>query len=180
MKFAKSLAFAAASLAFAAAANAQMPSGAYAEVGYTAATYTSSGTSKTVNPSAIRLIVGGNINTNLGLEGMAAFGAGSSNVNVSGVDIAVKIDNMYGLYLKPKYQLNDDVELFGRVGFAHVGASASAMGVSATDSVDGASYGVGGSFKLKDKYSLNVDYMSYGSKDGGNYNGLTVGLGYKY
>lgn len=178
MKFAKSLAFAAISLACASAAMAQMPAGVYGEVGYTAATYNSPGFN--VNPSAVRAIFGKSLDKNFNVEGMVAFGVANSSANVNGFDVAVNIDNMYGLYLKPKYELNHDVELFGRFGFAHIGATASTMGVAVTDSVDGFSYGAGANYKINSKYSLNVDYMSYGVKDGGNYNGLTFGLGYKY
>jgi uncharacterized membrane protein (GlpM family) len=89
-------------------AQAQM----YGEVGYTATTAKKNvnGNGIKASPSALRGILGYELNPNLAVEGMVAFGMSDATVEVNGVSatgVKLGIDNALGLYLKPKTKLND-------------------------------------------------------------------------
>ena len=161
-------------------AQAQM----YGEVGYTATTAKKNvnGNGIKASPSALRGILGYELNPNLAVEGMVAFGMSDATVKVNGVSatgVKLGIDNAVGLYLKPKTKLNDQVELFGRVGF--VKGKISVAGFSSeTDSESSFSYGAGFSYAINPTTSLNADYMQYLSKNGFKVNGFTFGVGFKF
>ncbi len=117
-------------LVFATSANAQT----YVEIGYTTTDYSNSIVSSagrsydlTASPTAIRGILGYEINPNFSLEGMLAQGLNGSNISVSGIStpVELKIDTMYGIYAKPKVQAFQDLEVFGRIGYAHGSATMS-------------------------------------------------------
>src|SRR4051812_12651975 len=115
-----SIAAAAVMLSTAALAQAQaQTSPVYGEIGYTMLKIKSEDVG-TVHPGALRGIVGYAFHPNLAVEGMLAFGVVSDNVDVSGVNVKVKLDNAYGIYLKPKYDVTPQVELFGRLGYTKV------------------------------------------------------------
>ena len=111
----------------------------YGEIGYTSTTFkeTVDGFAVKASPSAIRAILGYELNPNLAVEGMVAIGTGGASIKVNDVSIPgleLKIENAVGVYLKPKMKLNDAVEVFGRLGYASVKGTLSATGLG-SDSV---------------------------------------------
>lgn len=163
-------------------AQAQM----YGEVGYTAATAKDKidATRIEATPSALRGIVGYELNPNLAVEGMLAFGMSDAVVKANGVGVSgvkLKIDNAVGIYLKPKTKLNDQIELFGRLGLARVKGTITAAGFATESGSDSSfSYGAGLSYAINAKTSVNADYMQYLSQDGFKVNGFTFGVGMKF
>jgi outer membrane autotransporter protein len=134
-------------------------------------------------PSAVRGIVGYEFNPNLAFEGMVAFGTGSSSITVNGQSVAdanFKIDNSIGLYFKPKVKLNDNIEVFGRVGYASTSATTFDGASSNSGTSSSFSYGAGLSYAITPTISLNADYMQYLSKDKLTVNGFSFGVGYKF
>lgn len=164
------------------AANAQT----YGEIGYTGTTYkdNSDNIGIKASPAAVRGIIGQELNPNLAVEGLVAFGLGDATVKVNGRSVStikLEIDNAIGLYLKPKTKLNDNVEIFGRVGIARVSGSVTATGFGTESGSDnGFSYGAGLSYAINPSTSLTADYMSYLNKDGAKINGFTFGVGFKF
>lgn len=158
----------------------------YGEIGYTSTTFkeTVDGFTVKASPSAIRAILGYELNPNLAVEGMVAIGMGGASIKVNDVSIPgleLKIENAVGVYLKPKMKLNDAVEVFGRLGYASVKGTLSATGLGSDSGTDNSfSYGAGLSYAIDPKTSLNGDYMQYLSKDGAKVNGFTFGVGYKF
>ena len=168
--------------------------GSYAELGYTQ--LKSSGSD--IKPTALRGIVGYDFHPNAAVEGMLAFGIRSDEQSESiasplgGVATGtakVKLSNAYGIYLKPKANVSDAVELFGRVGYTHAkfkgDATVTIPGVgtfsdSASSSDGGFSYGVGANFKFSPTAYVGVDYMHYYKKDGVKAEGFTVGVGFRF
>jgi opacity protein-like surface antigen len=155
----------------------------YGEVGYTSTTFKgdAGGFTQEGSPSVIRAILGYELNPNLAVEGMGAFGISDSTFKVNGVnqDGKLKADNAIGVYLKPKMKLSESVEIFGRAGYTRVRGT-----VSYTDPIssnyNSISYGAGLGYAIDSKTSLNVDYMQYINKDGFKVNGFTLGAGYKF
>lgn len=178
----KKIAIAAAIALASLGAQAQM----YGEVGYTVTTFKGDldGDSVKSSPSALRGIVGFELNPNLAVEGMAALGLGDAKVKFNGATIPglkLGVTNAVGLYLKPKTKLNEQVELFGRVGYASLKAKVKVDGVGSESTEDNSfSFGAGMSYAINPSTSLNADYMQYLSKDGSKVNGFTFGVGFKF
>lgn len=166
--------------------------GTYAELGYTQ--LKSDGSAK---PSALRGIIGYDFHPNVAVEGMLGFGIRGDNESESmatplGVATAtakVKLSNMYGIYLKPKANVSDAVELFGRLGYTHAKFKADgtvsvpgfpAVSFSDSGSDGGVSYGAGVNFKFSPTAYVGVDYMRYYKKDDVKVDGITVGVGFRF
>ncbi|MDH4479259.1 MAG: outer membrane beta-barrel protein [Rhodoferax sp.] len=162
-------------------ASAQM----YGQVGVTFVKYepTVLGVKLSSSSNAIRGVLGYEVNENLALEGLAAVGMGDSDFEVAGVKIPgakFKVDSVVGLYAKPKFKFSPELEGFVRAGFARSQGTVSAGGLSESSSESGFSYGVGASYALSQKTSLNFDYMSYLNKNESQATGFTFGIGYKF
>ena len=169
--------------------------GTYAEIGYSQLKLSGEGVS--IKPNAIRGIVGYDFHPNFAVEGMLAFGAGddsisetaTSGANTATATVKVKLENAYGIYLKPKANLSDSLEVFGRLGYSHAKfkatADATLNGVSVGSESDsgsegGVSYGVGANFKFSPAAYVGVDYMHYYKKDGMKVEGVNVGVGFRF
>jgi len=166
----------------------------YGELGYTSLKYKESGevlgftAAAKSSPSALRGVIGYEVNPNLGLESIFALGLSGSDykVTANGRPFAVpggaelEVNNALGFYLKPKTKLGDNLELFGRLGFLRADITLTALGESIKDSGSGLSGGAGLSYLVNPTTSVTVDYMQYYSKDGVKINGYTVGFGFKF
>ena len=154
----------------------------YGELGYLTSTYKESAENYKSKPNAIRLIGGYNIMENLAVEGMIAFGTNNAKDKTdSGLTGDVtKIKNMVGLYIKPNVDVSSNVNLFARIGYART----SYTGTDGDDpwkaNISKLSYGIGASYAITPKISLNGDYMHYFKKEGVTSRGFTVGMGYKF
>ncbi len=158
----------------------------YGEIGYAGITAKGSddGGAIKASPAAIRGILGYELNPNLAIEGMVAFGMSDATVKVNGQNVTdekFKINNAVGVYIKPKTKLNDSLEIFARAGYARVKATASTVGIESDSNTESSfSYGAGMSYAISPKAAVNVDYMQYLSKDGFKVNGFTLGIGFKF
>jgi opacity protein-like surface antigen len=150
----------------------------YGELGWSSITFKDSGYS--FKPSAVRALIGTEINPNLAFEGMVGLGVADDTIRIANTPVTAEIDKTWGLYLKPKVSLANNVEVFARLGYARTHVSVSAPGYRAADTGGDLSYGAGASVKLTDSISVNADYMSYYNKDGVKGTGFTVGLGFKF
>jgi opacity protein-like surface antigen len=162
-------------------ASAQM----YGEIGVTSVKYeeTVFGYNAETSPTAIRGVFGYEINPNFAVEGLAAFGMSDDNVKVLGYTvpgIKFKVDNVFGIYAKPKVKFTPQLEGFVRAGFARSKGTASLNDQSSSASDTGFSYGLGMSYALNPMTSLNVDYMYYLDKNNSKAAGFTFGVGYKF
>lgn len=162
-------------------ASAQM----YGEIGGTAAKYQAQALGYPVEsfPTAIRGIFGYEISPNLAIEAVAAFGVSADKVKFSGVTIPganFKVNNLYGIYAKPKYQFTPEFEGFIRAGFAYSKGTLSIGAQNASASENSFSYGLGVSYAVTKATSINADYMSYLDKNNSTATGYTFGIGYKF
>lgn len=168
-------------IAIAAGAQAQW----FGELGYTTVKLQIKDEDLTIksSPQALRAIVGHELSPNFAAEGMVALGLKGSGVELNGSavpSLTLKVRNAVGIYAKPKLKLNDQVELFARVGYARVSANVSSSEESRRVSESGASFGAGLSYAINTSTSLNADYMQYLNKDGAKVRGLTVGVGMRF
>ena len=149
----------------------------YLEIGYMQLDVKGEGLE--AKPSLVRINAGADVASNLAVEGILALSASEDSPTFNGQPTAasVKVNNMFGLYLKPHVNVTDNFEVFGRLGYINTKASISALGVNLSDKADGKSYGLGASLKLTKSASLTGDYMVYDDSDT---NALTMGLRYNF
>ncbi len=152
-------------------------SGYYGEAGYSAIKLNDGVTS--ASPKLVRLIVGTNINTNLDLEGMVALTAtkGDWKNNDSNGKASAK---HFGFYAKPKIEIAQDTEVFGRLGISHTSWKSETSTDSSNDSFTKLAYGIGIQTQFtKDIYG-QVDYMNLGKKQGVSAKGITFSVGTRF
>jgi opacity protein-like surface antigen len=166
---------AAAALAMLGTAHAQQfqSSNAYGELGYTFLTYKADNFK--ASPGALRGIFGYNFHPYFAGEAMLGFGT----TNDSDQGVTVKPREMFGLYLKPKYDFGN-LQAFARLGYAHISTRVSGFGVSDTSSDNDFSWGVGVNYSFNPKMYVGADWMQYNNKDGGKIEGLTISFGYRF
>jgi opacity protein-like surface antigen len=157
-------------------AHAQLraPAGAYGELGYTQFKIGDDAGGGDVKPGAIRGIVGYNVHPNAAVEGMLAFGVKD--------DDDAKLKHAIGLYVKPKVDIANNFELFGRLGYTRAkteGNGGPGIG-SISDSEGGFSYGLGANFRFAPNAYVGADFMRYFKKDGVKLEGFTVGVGFRF
>ena len=159
------------------AVNAQ---GLYGELGYTSLKLEGkvSGVGVTSKPSNLRGIVGYELNDNLAVESMLSLGLRDSSVKVGGFNSggSAEVDNMIGVFVKPKVHVGEGLEVFGRLGATRAKLSIGSENASDTS----IAYGLGASYHINSQLSVNADYMTYHDKDDITLKGFTVGVGYKF
>ncbi len=133
-----------------------------------------------VTPGVGLLRLGVNINKNFSTEFMVGTTLADAKVQISGVPITLKYDSIYGVYLKGKAEVAQNLDVYGRLGFIHGTASASALGVTASTSDDDFSYGVGAQYSFSPTVYGTLDYMSYFRKNGTTAAGPALGVGVKF
>lgn len=156
--------------------------GLYAEMGLSLLNYKISGAGISAKPIMLRAIAGYDFHPNLALEAMLGLGLrGANSVGHYGNAYHVSAGTMIGAYAKPRLQVGNTLEIFGRLGLTNT--SSSVGGYTGTDGGAGLSYGAGFSFKPgwtsfgNRQIAINGDYMSYYSHSGVKYTGFTIGAG---
>ena len=130
-------------------------------------------------PAALRAIVGYNFHPNVAVEGMVAGGVSNGSANVGGTDVDVKLQSAYGVFVKPKLNV-DNFELFARLGWTHERVGVSSAFGSASGSDDSFAWGVGASYNITPKAYVSLDFLRYYSKDSTKVDGWTLGAGYRF
>lgn len=133
-------------------------------------------TELTTDPAALRATLGFEFTPMLAGEVMLGLNARSGKETVNGIPVTSKLDQLVGVYVKPKFKINQSFELYGRAGFVSSKVSASALGSSVSDSTSGFSYGIGASYYITPALSINVDYMDYDELEGG----IAIGVKYSF
>ena len=168
-------------------ANAQMPpvGGMYGELGWSFMKIDAVGTSG--RPGALRGIIGYEFHPMAAIEGFIGGGIQDDDKNVTlggnTAEVTFKLKSMYGLLLKPKYTMNQ-VELFGRFGWAHTKVAADSSNnaaiASSTQSEDDFAWGLGANFRFNRNWYGGADWMRYSNQSGHKVDGLTVSVGYRW
>ncbi len=120
-------------------------------------------------PSAIRLRAGTEITKYFALEAHAAFGVDDDQLtsDIAGKSVAIELNGLYGVYLRPQLPLGNVASIYGLLGYAYADLSATCSGVlcQESDSQDGfehdVSFGGGVDVNVYKGTRLSVDYMEY-------------------
>ena len=159
----------------------------YFEVGYTMLDVeaSSSGVTLAASPTILRFTAGTKLSEGLAIEGMYGTSLSGDSITVNGINVSsllsteLKVKNVYGVYLKPSAKLNENLEIFGRIGYTKANYNISVAQVGISGSESSVSYGFGASYQLTKDISLSTDYMSYVS-DEADTDGITFALKYQY
>jgi len=151
----------------------------YGELGYSFLNIKANDVNIDADTQALRGIIGYNFHPYFAVEGMAAFGTTSDDFTFGGVDGKVKVRNTFGIFLKPKYQINN-FEVFGRLGWARTKVKVSAVGGSASGSDNDFAYGVGVNYNINPRTYVGLDYTRLLDKDGTKVGGWTASVGYRF
>ena len=146
--------------------------GFYGEIGYTGLTYQEPEVK--THPAGIRLIGGYAPHPNLAVEVMGLVNAKDDKVDLFGQTFKLKVDNVWGVFLKPKVAVTPELELFGRLGYARSERTLSIGGLSQSESGNSVAYAI------NKRVSLSFDYMSYYNRDDIRIQGPTLGVGIKF
>ncbi len=158
----------------------------YVEMHYTAVgskTDTAVGMLKT-SPNMISAVVGFNFFAALAVEGEVGRGVDAADITLNGVTqrnpVSAKIDQYYGIYLKPRFTLTDRFELFARIGYTDVKSTASVLTFSRSSNSSDWGYGLGADYSMARNYYLTAAYMSLYKKNNISADSFSLGLGYRF
>jgi len=137
-------------------------------------------------PSTLVGRMGSFINNYLALEARVGFGLSDSTVTISRIDTTLgheiieqyeyDVENIFAFYLLGNIPVSNRFDIYGLVGMSsvdvettinsteiHMATSTEVASFNDTNSAteNGLSYGLGASFKVAGKTSLNLEYMSY-------------------
>lgn len=145
----------------------------YIGIDYQLGTYSQNNTD--VNPEALRLRAGTELNNYLAVEAQAGFGTASDTLVANGnVQYDIKVDSFYSLFLRPQLTITEGISAYALVGGTYIDVSRTSTLSSNNDSgfTHTFSYGVGLDFNIKDGIRLGADFVQYTD----DYNGISVGV----
>ena len=150
--------------------------------GLTAKDSSISGLSYKSKPSTFSGLVGYNVHPNVDVEGYLALGAGESNETLNGVSYGskLKVKSSFGVFVKPKVMVSNELELFARVGYLENKFNTISQNATYKTTNGSFAYGVGANYYFDKRTYVTGSYMNYNNKDGFKVNGLSVGVGYKF
>lgn len=182
----------AATLSAAAGVQAQTALPAYVEAGYTALEYRGDGLPG-LKLGAARAIVGLAVHPNVAVEAVLATGLKSDTVQNRSIEVTAKVDNLYGVFVKPRFNPLPQLELFGRLGYVKTRLKASVASLLLGPAGQGpgsklreagsegdAAYGIGLACSFAHDAYLSADYLSYFDKDGAKAGGVSLGVGFRF
>lgn len=129
----------------------------------------------TANPTALAVRVGAEVNPNLAVEGR--LGVGLAEDTVSGIDL--EVDNFYGVYVRGLLPTGT-VTPYGLIGWTKGEITASAGGLSFSDSDSDLSYGVGLDAWVSKTVALNAELGRLVKGDGYKADALSFGVAVKF
>lgn len=127
------------------------------------------------DPAVLRVTAGYALHPNFAIEGMLGMNFKKGRETLNGYSASVKVDNMAGVYLRSKYSLSDSMELYGRLGYARLKATAAVLSYRASDSDSDVSYGVGMAYSFDKRTHIFGDYMKVADTDA-----IAFGVGFKF
>lgn len=103
-------------------------------------------------------------------------GVGDDSVNYGGIDVDVELKNFFGAYLRGGVPVGESFYPYAVIGYSKGKLKASAFGESESVSESDLSFGVGSDFSVTESVKINLEYMNYIDKDGGELSGFSVGI----
>lgn len=125
--------------------------------------------------------VGYRFNDWVGVEGEAAIGLKGDDVTVSGVSAHAKLSHEAAAYVVGFLPVDENTDVFARVGYGTTKIKASALGVSGSASEESFNFGVGAQYFYDGVNGVRADFTRYEFQDGGGHaNAWTVSYSRKF
>jgi outer membrane immunogenic protein len=102
--------------------------------------------------------VGYDFTRNFGIEGEASIGVKDSDITFAGVDGKLKHDWDAAAYGVAKLPVNENLELFGRLGYGTTRATASIPGASVSADGESVNYGIGANYFIDGQNGIRADW----------------------
>lgn len=102
--------------------------------------------------------IGAKLHRYVGVEGEASFGVNDDDVEIGIPGATVEHNYDVAGYVVGFLPINDNFELFGRVGYGTTELNVSAVGVDTDVSLDGVAYGVGANYFIDGKNGVRGDW----------------------
>jgi hypothetical protein len=135
----------------------------------------------TARPSVMRLVVGYEFNPRWSVEVMGGLNLASDGVPGTGeASLRVRVEQLYGLYLRPNLEIGPGLQLFGRLGVSEAQILSYSNGTTSTLTESHPSYGLGLSYRLSARTALVADYMRYGHSGRAEINSTGLGVQYRF
>lgn len=103
----------------------------------------------------------------LGVEAEASTGVDDETVN-AGVPVELKLQHQIAAYGMAFLPVNENLDLFARVGYGETKIKASGGGVSSSGSDHSVNYGVGAQWLFDGRNGVRADYTRYDFDNGGD------------
>ena len=121
------------------------------------------------NLGAITGRVGARLHPNFGAEAEVGIGVDDDTVRVGATNVKTELKHSVAAYGVGFLPINDKFDLLARVGYGSTKVSASAAGVSASDTNESWNYGVGAQYSFDGANGVRADYTRHDfNHDGGN------------
>jgi outer membrane immunogenic protein len=137
---------------------------------YALGTYSEDGFPDT-NPNAIVGRFGKYLKDDFSIEGRLGVGVGDDSATVSGIDVSIEIDTVFGVYGLKHVDIGNASSIYGALGFTRGELTASAPGISVSDDDSGLSFGVGVNFN-----NINIEFMQYLNKSDFDVSAISFGI----
>ena len=117
------------------------------------------------NLGAITGRVGYDFTRNLGVEGEASIGVKDDDFTVAGVDGSLEHQYDAAVYGVAKLPVNENFELFGRLGYGTTKVKADIAGFSASEDGESINYGVGANYFIDGRNGIRADWTRRGLQE---------------
>lgn len=125
--------------------------------------------------------LGTTFNENFSGEFRVGVGVGGDTVDVSGTDVGVELDSMFGAYVRGGIPVSENFFPYVVLGYTRGEVTVSASGFgSYSESETDTSFGLGADINVNSQFTINVEYMNYFDKDGAEIDGFSVGIASKF
>lgn len=122
--------------------------------------------------------VGAKFSQYFGVEGEASFGVKDEDVTIAGVDGTLEHEYDAALYGVASVPVNQNLELFGRLGYGTTSIKANVAGVTAEQDGESINYGAGANYYFDGQNGLRADWTRRDFQDDGGGEVDTYGLSY--
>ena len=113
-----------------------------------------------------------------GIEGEASIGVKDSDITVAGVDGKLEHDWDAAAYGVAKLPINENLELFGRLGYGTTSIKADVAGFTAREDGESVNYGVGANYFTDGRNGIRADWTRRDFRDDGAGELDTYGLSF--
>lgn len=114
-----------------------------------------------INPEAVRLRLGTDVNRYIGVEAQIGVGTAADTLTTGGVSYDVKTDSYYALFLKPQISIGDSGSLYGLVGGSYVDVSSSGGKGSQQGFTSEFAFGAGVDVAVHKGIRIGVEFTQY-------------------